>query len=87
MITCVHSQTTITQRINRGLLMHSMLVTLQSQSLRDREISFMLKDWFEWHDLYKTEAKLQQRLQIVQEYISHSLRHLDSRTQERYCLL
>lgn len=33
----------------------------------------MLKDWFEWHDLYKTEPKLQQRLQIVQEYISNSL--------------
>ncbi|MEH2313179.1 MAG: hypothetical protein V7K35_17660 [Nostoc sp.] len=33
----------------------------------------MVKDWFEWHDLYKNEPKLQQRLQIVQEYISHSL--------------
>lgn len=33
----------------------------------------MLKDWFEWHDLYSTELKLQQRLQIVREYISHSL--------------
>ncbi len=33
----------------------------------------MPKDWFEWHDLYNTEAKLQQRLQIVREYISYSL--------------
>jgi hypothetical protein len=33
----------------------------------------MPKDWLEWHDLYKTEAKLQQRLQIVREYISYSL--------------
>ncbi|MEH1921718.1 class I SAM-dependent methyltransferase family protein [Nostoc sp.] len=33
----------------------------------------MVKDWFEWHDLYKNEPKLQQRLQIVQEYIAHSL--------------
>jgi hypothetical protein len=33
----------------------------------------MPKDWFEWHDLYNTEPKLQQRLQIVREYISYSL--------------
>ncbi|MGM3307139.1 class I SAM-dependent methyltransferase family protein [Anabaena sp. WFMT] len=33
----------------------------------------MLKDWLEWHDLYNTEPKLQQRLKIVQEYISYSL--------------
>ncbi|MBN3880244.1 MULTISPECIES: class I SAM-dependent methyltransferase family protein [unclassified Nostoc] len=33
----------------------------------------MPKDWFEWHDLYNSEPKLQQRLQIVREYISHSL--------------
>jgi len=33
----------------------------------------MPKDWFEWHDLYKTEPKLQQRLEIVREYISYSL--------------
>ena len=33
----------------------------------------MPKDWFEWHDFYNTEAKLQQRLQIVREYISYSL--------------
>ncbi|ARV60007.1 SAM-dependent methyltransferase [Nostocales cyanobacterium HT-58-2] len=33
----------------------------------------MPKDWFEWHDLYKSEPKLQQRLQIVREYISRSL--------------
>jgi hypothetical protein len=33
----------------------------------------MPKDWLEWHDLYNTEPKLQQRLQIVREYISHSL--------------
>lgn len=38
-----------------------------------RELSLMLKDWFEWHDLYNTDAKLQQRLQIVREYISYSL--------------
>lgn len=33
----------------------------------------MIKDWFEWHALYQTEAKLQQRLEIVQEYIATSL--------------
>jgi hypothetical protein len=33
----------------------------------------MPKDWFEWHDLYYTEPKLQQRLEIVREYIAHSL--------------
>ncbi|MEH2328347.1 class I SAM-dependent methyltransferase family protein [Nostoc sp.] len=33
----------------------------------------MPKDWFEWHDLYNSEPRLQQRLQIVREYISHSL--------------
>ncbi|MCC5635040.1 class I SAM-dependent methyltransferase family protein [Nostoc sp. CHAB 5844] len=33
----------------------------------------MPKDWFEWHDLYKTEPRLQQRLEIVREYIAHSL--------------
>ncbi|MDZ8139109.1 MAG: hypothetical protein RM049_28150 [Nostoc sp. DedQUE04] len=33
----------------------------------------MPKDWFEWHDLYNSEPTLQQRLQIVREYISHSL--------------
>lgn len=33
----------------------------------------MPKDWLEWHDLYNTEAKLQQRLKIVREYISYSL--------------
>ncbi|MCP6762117.1 MAG: class I SAM-dependent methyltransferase family protein [Fischerella sp. CENA71] len=33
----------------------------------------MPKDWFEWHDLYNTEPKFQQRLQIVREYISYSL--------------
>lgn len=33
----------------------------------------MPKDWYEWHDLYNTEPKLQQRLEIVQEYIAHSL--------------
>ncbi|MDB9522565.1 class I SAM-dependent methyltransferase family protein [Dolichospermum circinale CS-1225] len=33
----------------------------------------MPKDWLEWHDLYNTEAKLQQRLEIVREYISYSL--------------
>jgi tRNA1(Val) A37 N6-methylase TrmN6 len=29
----------------------------------------MPKDWYEWHDLYDTEPVLQQRLEIVQEYI------------------
>jgi len=33
----------------------------------------MPKDWFEWHDLYKTEPKLQQRLEIVQEYIGSAI--------------
>ncbi|MFK0730802.1 MAG: class I SAM-dependent methyltransferase family protein [Gloeotrichia echinulata GP01] len=33
----------------------------------------MPKDWYEWHDLYKTEPKLQQRLEIVREYIAYSL--------------
>lgn len=33
----------------------------------------MPKDWFEWHDLYQTEPRLQQRLQIVQEYIATAL--------------
>ena len=33
----------------------------------------MPKDWLEWHDLYKTEPKLQQRLQIVQKYISSAI--------------
>ncbi|BCL37523.1 class I SAM-dependent methyltransferase family protein [Nostoc sp. MS1] len=33
----------------------------------------MPKDWYEWHDLYKTEPRLQQRLEIVQEFITHSL--------------
>ncbi|BAT56144.1 hypothetical protein NOS3756_51460 [Nostoc sp. NIES-3756] len=33
----------------------------------------MPKDWYEWHDLYKTEPRLQQRLEIVQEFIAYSL--------------
>ena len=33
----------------------------------------MPKDWYEWHDLYNTEPTLQQRLEIVQEYIAYSL--------------
>ncbi|WP_138498226.1 class I SAM-dependent methyltransferase family protein [Nostoc sp. PA-18-2419] len=33
----------------------------------------MPKDWYEWHDLYKIEPKLQQRLEIVREYIAYSL--------------
>ncbi|MBW4687942.1 MAG: class I SAM-dependent methyltransferase family protein [Komarekiella atlantica HA4396-MV6] len=33
----------------------------------------MPKDWYEWHDLYNTEPTLQQRLEIVREYISYSL--------------
>jgi len=36
----------------------------------------MPKDWFEWHDLYQTETRLQQRLEIVQEYITRSLNAL-----------
>jgi len=35
----------------------------------------MPKDWFEWHDLYQTDARLQQRLEIVREYIKTSLNH------------
>jgi hypothetical protein len=33
----------------------------------------MPKDWYEWHDLYKTEPRLQQRLEIVREFIAYSL--------------
>jgi hypothetical protein len=33
----------------------------------------MPKDWFEWHDLYQTEIRLQQRLQLVRDYIGRSL--------------
>jgi hypothetical protein len=33
----------------------------------------MPKDWYEWHDLYNTELRLQQRLEIVQKFIAHSL--------------
>ncbi len=33
----------------------------------------MPKNWFEWHDLYQTEIRLQQRLEIVQDYIARSL--------------
>ncbi|MBD2435390.1 class I SAM-dependent methyltransferase family protein [Nostoc sp. FACHB-110] len=33
----------------------------------------MPKDWYEWHDLYKTEPRLQQRLEIVREFITYSL--------------
>lgn len=33
----------------------------------------MPKDWYEWHDLYNTEPTLQQRLEIVREYIAYSL--------------
>jgi hypothetical protein len=33
----------------------------------------MPKDWYEWHDLYNTEPKLQQRLDIVRQYIAYSL--------------
>jgi len=33
----------------------------------------MPKDWFEWHDLYQTETRLQQRLELVQGYIARSL--------------
>lgn len=33
----------------------------------------MPKNWFEWHNLYQTETRLQQRLQIVQSYIATAL--------------
>lgn len=33
----------------------------------------MPNTWFEWHDLYNTEPKLQQRLQIVREYIWNAI--------------
>ncbi|PHJ57717.1 type 12 methyltransferase [Nostoc linckia z18] len=33
----------------------------------------MPRDWFEWHELYNSEPKLQQRLEIVREYIAYSL--------------
>jgi hypothetical protein len=33
----------------------------------------MPKNWLEWHDLYNTDPRLQQRLKIVREYISYSL--------------
>jgi hypothetical protein len=33
----------------------------------------MPKDWFEWHELYNTEPKLQQRLQIVRQYIKSAI--------------
>ncbi|QNP28354.1 class I SAM-dependent methyltransferase family protein [Cylindrospermopsis curvispora] len=33
----------------------------------------MPKDWFEWHNLYNTEPRLQQRLEIVRNYIAYSL--------------
>lgn len=36
----------------------------------------MPKDWYEWHDLYNTEPILQQRLEIVREYIAYSLNAL-----------
>lgn len=33
----------------------------------------MSKDWFDWHDLYQTSPRLQQRLEIVRDYIATSL--------------
>lgn len=33
----------------------------------------MPKDWFEWHDLYQSETRLQQRLELVREYLARSL--------------
>ncbi|MBD2502651.1 class I SAM-dependent methyltransferase family protein [Anabaena azotica] len=33
----------------------------------------MPKDWYEWHELYNTEPTLQQRLEIVREFIAYSL--------------
>ncbi|QLE58357.1 class I SAM-dependent methyltransferase family protein [Nostoc sp. TCL26-01] len=40
----------------------------------------MPKDWYEWHDLYDTEPVLQQRLEIVREYIADSLNALPDGT-------
>lgn len=33
----------------------------------------MSKDWFAWHDNYRTRPRMRQRLQIVREYISNYL--------------
>jgi hypothetical protein len=33
----------------------------------------MPKTWFEWHDLYNVEPRLQQRLQIVRQYIWNAI--------------
>lgn len=33
----------------------------------------MPKDWFEWHDYYRTKPRMRQRLQLVRQYISSSL--------------
>ena len=33
----------------------------------------MSKDWFAWHDNYRTRPRMRQRLQIVREYISTSI--------------
>ena len=33
----------------------------------------MSKDWFEWHDNYRTRPRMRHRLQIFREYISNYL--------------
>ncbi|MGI0495249.1 class I SAM-dependent methyltransferase family protein [Alkalinema pantanalense CENA528] len=33
----------------------------------------MPKNWFEWHNLYQSETRLQQRLEIVQEYLTRAI--------------
>lgn len=33
----------------------------------------MPNNWYEWHDLYNSDARLQQRLQIVREYIRSAI--------------
>lgn len=40
----------------------------------------MPEDWFEWHNLYQTETRLQQRLQIVRGYIATALDALPAGT-------
>ncbi len=36
----------------------------------------MSKDWFAWHDNYRTRPRMRQRLQIVREYIATCLQEL-----------
>lgn len=56
------------------LQLFDMLTVVYKQTMCiKRESPLMPKDWYEWHDLYNTEPKLQQRLEIVREYIAYSL--------------